>query len=64
MSDNELRKAVHEVLRAIRVEGRHPPTHRRIMAQHRSEWPTLWQALDRLERAATRPSVIDGTSDE
>ena len=59
MTDNELRAIVYEVVRAITVEGKHPPTHRRIMAKHRAEWPTLWRALDRLVEANRRPTSAD-----
>ena len=29
-------------------EGPHPELHRKVMAKHREEWPTLWAALDGL----------------
>lgn len=53
-TDAELRDAVAQVMRAIRVEGRSPTWHRRVMARHRAEWPTLWRALDRLAYASDR----------
>jgi len=33
---------------AITLEGPAPGLHRKIMRKHRSEWPTLWAAIDRL----------------
>jgi len=39
---------VLEVVRAIRIQGPAPSHHQAVMRKHRSEWPTLWRALDRL----------------
>jgi len=39
---------IEAVRRAISDEGRSPQQHRATMAQHRSEWPTLWRAIDGL----------------
>lgn len=44
----ELRSAVGALLDAIDVEGPNPAHHRRIMNEHRRQWPTLWAAIDRL----------------
>lgn len=35
---------------AVENEGPVPAHHRRVMARHRNEWPTLWDAIDRLIR--------------
>ena len=48
MSQDE---AVQKVKRAILNEGRMPAHHRKVMQQHRKEWPTLWAALDELMRS-------------
>ena len=37
-----------EVEYAIRCEGRKPAHHRKVMAKHRKEWPTLWEEIDKL----------------
>lgn len=50
--DTGLQKAAEEVAQAIMDEGIMPGYHREIMARHRQEWPTLWQALDKLVRRA------------
>ncbi len=34
------------VQKAIQNEGPSLYHHRRVMARHRAEWPTLWEALD------------------
>lgn len=36
---------------AIEDEGVAPGHHREIMARHRSEWPTLWRAIDAILEA-------------
>lgn len=46
--DDDLRWAVDEVLLAIQDEGPVPTYHRDVMRRHRSQWPALWHALDRL----------------
>lgn len=40
--------ALYEVIEAIQNEGPMPAYHREVMARHRREWPTLWNALDKL----------------
>lgn len=45
-----LEKAVEDVREAIENEGPVPEFHRKVMAKHREEWPTLWRALDSLLR--------------
>lgn len=42
------RARVNVVRRAIDDPGRFPLYHRRVMATHRSQWPTLWAAIDNL----------------
>ena len=44
-------RAAWAVVRAIKQEGPQPRYHREVMARHRNEWPTLWEALDELMRA-------------
>jgi hypothetical protein len=34
--------------KSITNEGPYPKHHRKIMFKHRREWPTLWNAIDRL----------------
>lgn len=38
------------VRRAVDDAGPRPDVHREIMARHRAEWPTLWDAIDWLIR--------------
>ena len=44
----EAAKSLLEIMDAIEDEGRYPRYHREIMRRHRSEWPTLWRAIDRI----------------
>lgn len=39
---------VEEILAALKNQGPSPTFHKYVMAKHRTEWPTLWKALDRL----------------
>ena len=48
MSDHD--DAIAAILRAINDPGPNPAYHREVMARHRAEWPTLWEAIDRLRR--------------
>lgn len=48
LTDTEV--AAHRVVAAVVDEGRNPAHHRRTMASHRVQWPTLWAALDELCR--------------
>ena len=41
----ELAFAIH---RAIKVEGKNPRYHRKVLAKHRLEWPYLWKHIDEL----------------
>jgi hypothetical protein len=45
---DEAVNAVAEVVAAIRNPGPRPDYHRWVMETHRDQWPSLWQALDRL----------------
>jgi hypothetical protein len=47
MSD-EMLKAIEKMILAIQVEGPVPQYHRHVMRKHRSEWPTLWRAIDEI----------------
>jgi hypothetical protein len=44
----ELDKAIKKLIRAIDVEGPVPQYHRHVMRKHRSEWATLWSAIDEI----------------
>jgi hypothetical protein len=39
---------LEELRAAINDFGPHPMRHLRIMDEHRKEWPTLWNAINRL----------------
>lgn len=43
--------AVDAIIRAIDESGPNPAYHRKVMARHRAEWPTLWAALDQLHES-------------
>lgn len=45
---SRLRALIAEVKQAIDVEGPVPQYHRHVLRKHRSEWPRLWSALDKL----------------
>ena len=47
---------VEALRRAITDAGPVPEYHRTIMARHRREWPTLWQAIDALLAVERQPS--------
>ncbi len=49
--DDRVRAAIRRVIKAIEDEGCMPSYHRKVMRKHRSEWPTLWRALDDLRRS-------------
>ena len=40
--------AIEQLRRAVADQGSHPHYHRGVEKIHRSEWPTLWAAIDRL----------------
>lgn len=40
--------ALRDLRRAIQDKGPVPRHHDEIMAEHRAEWPRLWDAIDRL----------------
>ena len=41
------KECFQEILKAIQDEGLVPLYHRHVMRKHRSEWPTLWKAIDK-----------------
>ena len=47
----ELDKAIDKLIKAINVEGPVPQYHRHVMRKHRSEWSTLWSAIDAIVAA-------------
>ncbi len=47
----ELDKAVEKLIKAIKNEGAVPLYHRHVMRKHRSEWSTLWTAIDEIVAA-------------
>lgn len=44
----ELDNAIKKLIRAIKNEGAVPQYHRHVMRKHRSEWATLWSAIDEI----------------
>lgn len=44
----EMADAVKQVRTAVEDEGNHPYHHRKVLREHRRQWPSLWEALDRL----------------
>lgn len=42
-ADNDRNAAIADIL--------HPEHHRACIKRHRAEWPMLWRALDKLQRA-------------
>jgi hypothetical protein len=47
-SFSDLFNSSHAVVRAIEDKGSHPEYHEKILEQHKSEWPYLWQRLGTL----------------
>lgn len=45
---SELENAIQKLIDAINNEGAVPLYHRHVMRKHRSEWPTLWKAIDEI----------------
>ena len=43
-----MKNPIKNLVDAVENEGTHPTYHRKIMARHRREWPTLWKAIDAL----------------
>ncbi len=39
---------ISDVRSAIKVEGKRPKRHKKIMFHHRVEWPYLWERIDKL----------------
>ena len=50
-SSSELAEAVSALVAAIRDEGVSPKFHRMMIVRHRQQWPVLWQAIDRINKA-------------
>lgn len=46
---------VRNLWSAVYNEGPRPDVHRAIMARHRQEWPTLWEAIDAVLRDEALP---------
>lgn len=46
MDRRELLRRLDKIRDAIENEGISPGYHCRVMAQHKSEWPTLWRAIE------------------
>lgn len=44
----QLETAIKNLEQAIVNEGPNPIHHRRILLEHRNQWPTLWRSLDAL----------------
>jgi hypothetical protein len=44
----ELDNAIKKLIKAIDVEGPVPQYHRHVVRKHRSEWATLWSAIDEI----------------
>lgn len=42
------KKLAEELAEAITNEGESPKFHRSVMKKHRSEWPTLWNRIDKI----------------
>lgn len=49
-NEQQVKTAVEELRRAVRIKGPAPHLHDKTMARHRKEWPTLWRAIDDLLR--------------
>ena len=45
---SEMDKAIQKLIDAIRIEGPVPSYHHHVMRKHRKEWPTLWNAIDKI----------------
>ncbi len=48
---SEIDEAIERLIAAINVEGPVPQYHRHVLRKHRSEWPTLWKAIDQIVTA-------------
>lgn len=53
---DELRIAVAAVYLAVKIEGKNPRRHKKIMFRHRVEWPYLWERIDELMRLFNKQS--------
>lgn len=45
------KKLAEQLIEAITNEGQSPKFHRTVMNKHRSEWPTLWNRIDKIAKA-------------
>ena len=45
---SEMNESIQKLIDAIKIEGPVPQYHRHIMRKHRSEWATLWKAIDEI----------------
>lgn len=45
---SKIEEIIVEIRDAILNEGPQPLYHKSVMEKHRKEWPTLWNALDKL----------------
>jgi chromosome segregation ATPase len=43
-----LKNSIDSLEMAIKDEGPYPKHHRKIMFRHKREWPTLWNAIDKV----------------
>ena len=53
---DELRIAVAAIYLAVKIEGKNPRRHKKIMFHHRVEWPYLWERIDELMRLFNKQS--------
>ncbi len=44
----DMADAVKQVREAVEDEGNHPYHHRKVLREHRRQWPALWEAIDTL----------------
>jgi len=58
-SSSELAEAVSALVAAIRDEGISPKFHHMMMIRHRQQWPVLWQAIDRINKAWPEPAIAE-----
>jgi hypothetical protein len=45
--NNKYHMLLNLIYNAVTNEGINPSYHRRVMAKHRRQWPTLWNAIDK-----------------
>lgn len=44
----QLETAINALEQAIVNEGPNPTHHRKILLEHKNQWPTLWKSIDAL----------------